>query len=151
MHSQGSNRNQLARSLVILIAAAGGSYWAGTQTSHWWEQDTKALAVTPTAHFHKLDRFVISIPGEQYQHYVQLELAIKSNSAEFGEVLTQAEPLVRNGLMHLFSKKHYEELSQLQDLNGLQNEVKVLLADTLSRNGYPDQIDDVLFTRLVVQ
>jgi len=27
----------------------------------------------------------------------------------------------------------------------------VLLADTLQRNGYPNQIDEVLFTRLVVQ
>ncbi|ADN76501.1 flagellar basal body-associated protein FliL [Ferrimonas balearica DSM 9799] len=151
MHSQGSNRKQLTRSLVILAAVAGGSYWAGTQTAQWWQQDDQRTAMTPAAHFHKLDRFVISIPGEQYQHYVQLELAIKSESAEFSDVLTQAEPLVRNGLMHLFSKKHYEELSQLQDLNGLQNEVKVLLADTLQRNGYPNQIDEVLFTRLVVQ
>ncbi|MBY6185898.1 flagellar basal body-associated FliL family protein [Marinobacter hydrocarbonoclasticus] len=151
MQSQGSNRKQWGRSLILLAAVSGLSYWGGTQTADYWSKDSQAQTLLPTAHFHKLDRFVISVPGEQFQHYVQLELAIKSQSAQFGEVLEQAEPLVRNGLMHLFSKKQYEELSQLEDLNGLQNEVKVLLADTLSRNGYPDQIDDVLFTRLVVQ
>ncbi|MBY5991965.1 flagellar basal body-associated protein FliL [Ferrimonas balearica] len=151
MQPQGTNRRALSRSLVILMAASLASYWAGTQTAQWWQPEDAPSYVQGAAHFHKLDRFVISVPGEQYQHYVQLELAIKSPSDSFGEVLSDAEPLVRNALMHLFSKKQFEELSQLKDLNGLQDEVKTLLRETLTKNSYPSEIDEVLFTRLVVQ
>ncbi|SHH17447.1 flagellar basal body-associated FliL family protein [Ferrimonas marina] len=151
MNANGNLRPTFLRNSLVLILACLISYWGGTQTADYWQEQPTQGHLMDQAKFHTLERFVISVPGDKFQHYVQLELALKSRTSNFDVVLEEAEPLVRNALMHLFSNKTYEELSQLRDLGGLQNEVKQALSQTLAANRYTAELDEVLFTRLVVQ
>lgn len=103
------------------------------------------------AHFMKLDKFVISVDGEERTHYLMLELALKTNSASAHQDLIEFNPLVRNVLLKMFSKKSYEDLRQMNEIEELQLLVRNQLSQELLQNGYGYKIDDVLFTKMVIQ
>lgn len=103
------------------------------------------------AKFYPLDRFVISVPGENLPHYLLLELALKSSSKNVSSTLKEADPLVRNSLMKMFSRKHFNQLNDSNQLESLQQEALVLLSNVLTENNYEIELDEVLFTRLVIQ
>ncbi|WP_345332482.1 flagellar basal body-associated FliL family protein [Ferrimonas pelagia] len=144
-------RGNLVRNGIIISVACLVSFWGGIKLSPVLPEGSERAASNAQSRFHTMDRFVISVPGEQFQHYVQLELAIKSSTDGFEELLVEAEPLVQNSLMRLFTGKTYQQLSQLSDLDSLQNEVKLALTATFVENDYAMDFEDVLFTRLVVQ
>ncbi len=104
-----------------------------------------------SAKFYPLDRFVISVPGDKFPHYLLLELALKSSSADVSNTLSEADPLVRNSLMKMFSRKHFNQLNDSNQLEGLQLEALALLSDVLKENNYEIELDEVLFTRMVIQ
>ncbi len=104
-----------------------------------------------TAKFYPLDKFVISVPGDKYPHYLLLEMALKSRSVNVNATLTEADPLVRNSLMKMFSRKHFNELNNSDQLESLQKEALVLLSGVLAENDYPIELEEVLFTRMVIQ
>ena len=104
-----------------------------------------------SAKFYPLDRFVISVPGDKFPHYLLLELALKSRSANVTSTLSEADPLVRNSLMKMFSRKHFDQLNDSNQLEALQLEALALLSDVLKENKYEIELDEVLFTRMVIQ
>ncbi|MGI2258628.1 flagellar basal body-associated FliL family protein [Shewanella sp. GXUN23E] len=141
-----------AKTAVIALTCSGAAFYLGWQSPQLLgERFEHPKAATAAANFYPLERFIISVPGEEYQHYVLLELALKSSSANAKHLLSQADPLVRNSLMKMFAGKQVQELNQPDNLEQLQTEAKGLLTQVLKENQFAVQIDDVLFTRLVIQ
>lgn len=105
----------------------------------------------PVAKFYPLEKFVISIPGDKYPHYMLLEMSLKSYNPDMKTVLVEADPLIRNAMMKMFSRKTFEQLNHLDQLDGLQAEALILMVKVLSDNKLPSDIDEVLFTRMVIQ
>lgn len=103
------------------------------------------------AHFMNLDKFVITIDGEERPHYLMLELALKTSSAKAHEQLIEYKPLARNVLLKMFSQNTFEELRQMDEIERMQTEVLGKLRQAMALNGYVYQIDEVLFTKLVLQ
>ena len=103
------------------------------------------------AHFMNIDKFVITIDGEERTHYLMLELALKTNSSQAHEELIEFKPLTRNVLLKMFSQNTFEELRQMNEIDRLQSDVLVQLRNVLALNGYAYQIEEVLFTKLVLQ
>ncbi|MFT5788563.1 flagellar basal body protein FliL [Shewanella sp. Choline-02u-19] len=103
------------------------------------------------AKFYPLDKFVISIPGDEYPHYLLLEMAFKSRSNNAANTIKKADPVIKNSLMKMFSKKHFNELNNAQQLESLQKEAHILLSLVLAENDFAIELDDVLFTRMVIQ
>ncbi|MGR5065579.1 flagellar basal body-associated FliL family protein [Photobacterium sp. DNB22_13_2] len=103
------------------------------------------------AHFMNLDKFVITIDGEERTHYLMLELALKTNSAKAHDQLVEFKPLARNVLLKMFSQSTFEELRQMNEIDRLQTEVLGQLRQAMAVNGYAYQIEEALFTKLVLQ
>lgn len=103
------------------------------------------------AHFMNLDKFVISVDGEERTHYLMLELALKTNSLQAHDELIEFKPLARNVLLKMFSQSTYEDLRKMNEIDSLQQQVMGQLRQVLAINGYNHQIDEVLFTKLVLQ
>ncbi|PSW04769.1 hypothetical protein C9J01_27785 [Photobacterium rosenbergii] len=103
------------------------------------------------AHFMNLDKFVISVDGEERTHYLMLELALKTNSLQAHDELIEFKPLARNVLLKMFSQSTYEDLRKMNEIDSLQQQVMGQLRQVLAINGYNHQIEEVLFTKLVLQ
>ncbi|AJR07811.1 flagellar basal body protein FliL [Photobacterium gaetbulicola] len=103
------------------------------------------------AHFMNLDKFVITIDGEERTHYLMLELALKTNSSKAHDQLIEYKPLARNVLLKMFSQSTFEELRQMDDIDRLQKQVLGKLRQAMAINGYAYQIEEVLFTKVVLQ
>lgn len=102
-------------------------------------------------HFMSLDKFVISLNGEDRTHYLLLELDLKTSSTTAHEELIRFRPVVNNVLLKMFSQYSYEEMRSINDIDYMQKQVHLNLAKTLLENGFMYNIDDVLFTKLVLQ
>lgn len=105
--------------------------------------------VQPT--FHQLDKLVLSVKGQRQTHFVMLELAVKTRFPEQIQGIDDYMPVVRNSLLKLFSQKRYETLQQAQTIDALQDEVKQTLLAAFADTRFADHIDDVLFTKYVIQ
>ncbi|QDE30303.1 flagellar basal body-associated FliL family protein [Shewanella polaris] len=137
--------------LLILSAWTGGILWVGWQSPHWLEAllaEEKPVEVTK---FYPLNKFIISIPGDKSPHYLLLEIALKSNNPELQPVLNEADPLIRNSLMKMFSRKKFQDLNNNDQLESLQSEALVNIVSVLIEHKFPSDIDEVLFTRMVIQ
>ncbi|ABE56909.1 flagellar basal body-associated protein FliL [Shewanella denitrificans OS217] len=137
--------------LFLISAWTGGVLWADWQSPKWVEEFLAEEPVVPVAKFYPLDKFIISIPGDKYPHYLLLELALKSNNPKLKSVLDEADPLIRNSLMKMFSRKSFEQLNSTEQLDSLQNEALMHIVKVLVEHKFPSDIDEVLFTRMVIQ
>ncbi len=102
-------------------------------------------------HFMSLDKFVISLNGDERMHYLLLELDLKTANVRAHEDLKTFRPIVNNVLLKMFSQMSYEEVRASSDIEVLQRQVKSQLSTTLAQSGYSHSIEDVLFTKLVLQ
>ncbi|MGR5166944.1 flagellar basal body-associated FliL family protein [Vibrio astriarenae] len=137
---------------ALVVGAAGGTYYL---ISNNLPQGQSLFAGNGQSdnqvHFMPLDKFVISLNGEERMHYLLLELDLKTLSNHAHEDLLAYRPVVNNVLLKMFSQMSYEEMREMDDIEALQLQVKSQLTNTLQKNGYPHAISDVLFTKLVLQ
>ncbi|MCL1147712.1 flagellar basal body-associated FliL family protein [Shewanella marinintestina] len=137
---------------ALLLGWTAASFWLGAQSPQLLNKDLFATEKTPpTAQFYPLEKFVISIPGDEYPHYLLLEMAFKSRSANVAHTIEQADPVIRNSLMKMFSNKHFNELNNAKQFESLQTEAHNLLSVVLAKNDFAIELDEVLFTRMVIQ
>ncbi|BCV64787.1 flagellar basal body-associated FliL family protein [Shewanella carassii] len=148
----------MKRNLIIaalLILATAGGFFIGHNPPAFLGNllaPEKKLPPPPApARFYPLDKMVISIPGDEYPHYLLLELALKSRSDKAAEEIKAADPLIRNTMMRMFSAKEFKTLNKPQNLEALQLEAKEELAKVLSEDQFSLDIEEVLFTRMVIQ
>jgi flagellar FliL protein len=102
-------------------------------------------------HFLPLNKFVISLNGQERSHYLLLELDLKTSNLAAHEELIRFRPVVHNVLLKMFSQYSYEEMRSIDNIEYMQNQVHMKLSKTLFENGFMYKIDDVLFTKLVLQ
>lgn len=146
---------KITLAFFVLISWTAGALWIGINGVDWKLTELFAsepeVEPVPVAKFYPLEKFVISIPGDKYPHYMLLEMSLKSYNPDMKTVLVEADPLIRNAMMKMFSRKTFEQLNHLDQLDGLQAEALILMVKVLSDNKLPSDIDEVLFTRMVIQ
>ncbi|GIU37835.1 flagellar basal body-associated FliL family protein [Shewanella schlegeliana] len=151
MSSTKSNSKRIITALLV-VSWTAGIFWVGWQSPKLIGGPFEAKeAEVKSAQFYPLDKFVISIPGDEYPHYLLLELALKSRSQNVESTIKQADPVIKNSLMKMFSHKHFNELNNAQQFESLQKEAHGLLSTVLAENDFAIELDDVLFTRMVIQ
>ncbi|MGF1721800.1 flagellar basal body-associated FliL family protein [Vibrio kyushuensis] len=145
---------------LVLAGVTASALIAGTAfgTLHFINNDGNDVstifgssAKDTQTHFMSLDKFVISLNGEERTHYLLLELDLKTSSLTAHEELIRFRPVVNNVLLKMFSQYSYEEMRSINDIDYMQKQVQMNLAKTLLENGFMYNIDDVLFTKLVLQ
>ncbi|WP_153912489.1 flagellar basal body-associated FliL family protein [Shewanella sp. TC10] len=138
-------------SLVFLTWSAG-MFYVGWKSPEIIGEPFGAFEPAPkVAKFYPLEKFIFSVPGKDTSHYLLLEMALKTRSENADQTIREADPLIKNALMVMFAEKDYEQLQANNHLKLLQKEAQVLLATVLNENNFAIELDDVLFTRMVVQ
>ncbi|KJG31569.1 flagellar protein [Photobacterium angustum] len=145
-------------SIIVAVATFSATLWYSQQNTSTPNIDswiTKVFQSEPEATaqpaFHPLDKVVVSVKGERQTHYVMIELAVQTHYPERIKQIDSYMPLVRNALLKMFSKKKYEELQNQQSIDQLQQEVKQTLTAAFANTTIARDIDDVLFTKYVIQ
>jgi flagellar FliL protein len=148
-------KSSVVKSLAILCVFLGwtaGALWLGWQGPELTENYLKPKEEQASvAKYYPLEKFIMSIPGDKYPHYLLLEMTVKSHNPLLESVLLEADPVIRNSLMKMFSRKSFKELNNLDQLDSLQSEALVMIVKVLSENDFQSDIDEVLFTRMVIQ
>ena len=146
---------KLVLASVVTLALVAGSVFGTLALTDNKSLDTSSLFGSKKqdneTHFMSLDKFVISLNGEERTHYLLLELDLKTSSVAAHEELIRFRPVVNNVLLKMFSQYSYEEVRSINDIDYMQKQVRLNLAKTLLENGFMYNIDDVLFTKLVLQ
>ena len=67
---------------VIFIAVwSAATFYVGWQAPNFFgDMFKRETKITPVAKYYPLKRVVVTVPGEDYPHYLLLEMAIKSES-----------------------------------------------------------------------
>ncbi|GIU41540.1 flagellar basal body-associated FliL family protein [Shewanella algidipiscicola] len=148
-------KSSVVKSLAIICVFLGwtaGALWLGWQgpelTKPYLQPEEEPVKV---AKYYPLEKFIMSIPGDKYPHYMLLEMTVKSHNPLLESVLLEADPVIRNSLMKMFSRKTFQELNDRDQLESLQSEALVMIVKVLSENDFQSDIDEVLFTRMVLQ
>ncbi|MGL5990719.1 MAG: flagellar basal body-associated FliL family protein [Plesiomonas sp.] len=156
--SQGKKSNVILLVIIalLLLALLGGGGWG------YWHfvinkpepakpQEVVTVAVVKTPIFINLDRFVISIQGEDRLHYMMLELSLMSYSNRFETQVQEFMPLVRNTVVTELSHEDFTKLTAPDAVAVLQDKLLVALRSTIQKMTGENAIDKVLITKLVVQ
>lgn len=163
MFGQKSESNQKSKLplrllyLGLFFAWTAGIMILGSDNSGWIKKsffaEEAVLIEGSKNQYFPMERVIISINGdkEDLPHYLLLELSLKSGDSAIREVLHDADPLIRNTLMKMFSKKPYAELRDTDQIDALQQEALQKITKVLDEHEFPSQIDEVLFTRMVIQ
>lgn len=147
--------------IAIIVAVVGllgsGGWWFWQQ-----QQAAKLVAVTNTAAipatalvkkpvFLPLNKFVMSVPGEQRLHYLMLEITLMSYDRGQIELIEEFKPLVQNAVVSAVSQKGYDELiakDAMQSLETkLRDDIRIVMNEMAGSNG----IEKVLITKMVIQ
>ncbi|WP_413112647.1 flagellar basal body-associated protein FliL [Thaumasiovibrio sp. DFM-14] len=151
--------NKIGLSLVIAVAIAISIIGVTAFTTYSLLSGDQPVSISffggsdedNRVRFTNLDKFVISIDGAERTHFLMLEMSLKTSSEEAHDALYEFKPLARNVLLRMFSKKTYEELREIKNIELLEGRVHQELTMALVQNGYNHRIDEVLFTKMVVQ
>ena len=126
--------------------AAGADAGAGAGAG-----ETKLSILQGPAQFFPIDRFVFSINDTGESHLVLLDIALQSKSADAQEKLIGAEPLIKNELMKMFTKKSLDEIQAKNSVDQLQTEAFATINSALEANNFKIQLDNLIFTRMILQ
>ncbi|WP_115719430.1 flagellar basal body-associated FliL family protein [Gallaecimonas mangrovi] len=142
--------------LVLVLLAAGFGYCAYSGVINvkgmFTPAPAPAIQMSKKPIFHPLGKFVISIPGDDVQHYMMLELALVSHDPRMPKESDDLQPVIRNALMQYFSDRQYEDVrKEIQDIEKLQTALKKQLETSVKRFGYELALDQVLLTKVVIQ
>lgn len=120
------------------------SLWFSTQP------DKPTLSTKPL--FKPMEKFVITLEGEDGLHYLMLEVSLVSHDPRQLDVFTELMPVLRNAVVHLFSRRTNQQVNaDLRDLDKLQLQLTEKLRATIQNYGEEPALDDVLITKVVVQ
>ncbi|MGF1726641.1 flagellar basal body-associated FliL family protein [Photobacterium nomapromontoriensis] len=144
--------------IVAVIAVLGsGGWWFWQQ-----QQAAKVVAVAKTAAvpatalvkkpvFLPLNKFVVSVPGDQRLHYLMLEITLMSYDSAQIEMIEEFKPLVQNAVVSAVSQKNYDELTAKDAMSSLEVELRDDIRAVMNEMAGTNGIDKVLITKMVIQ
>lgn len=100
--------------------------------------------------FFAIEKIIVSLPGDEREHYFVLDLVLQANIDTDDKKLQQIDPMVRNSVVAHLSSMAFNELRALS-ITELQTKLEeVVLADFSSRH-VTQPFAHVLVSKLVVQ
>lgn len=106
---------------------------------------------TPELYLPLEPSFVVNFKGDEQQSYLQVGVTLMSHDPVVIEAAKNADPVIRNALVLLFSSQTSADLSDVQGKQKLQakalDAVRKILSDRLGRPG----VDALYFTSFVMQ
>ena len=106
---------------------------------------------TPELYLPLEPSFVVNFKSEEQQSYLQVGVTLMSHDPAAIDAAKNADPVIRNALVLLFSSQTSADLNDVQGKQKLQakalDAVRKILADRLGRPG----VDALYFTSFVMQ
>jgi len=145
--------------LLLLIVAVGGtlaflrfSPWTSGLFTHAAQASEPAKEVSKKPLFKPLEKFVISIDGDNGRRYLMLDMTLVTHSQDQLGGYDDYMPVIRNSLVQYFSLRNETQLNdELHHIDKLELDLQERLCSTLSNYGFKPAIDEVLITKYVVQ
>jgi flagellar protein FliL len=149
-----SRRMPLVIGVVALLALGGGGYlWQSQRTAH-APANAKAAAVdvSKTELYLPLEpAFVVNFRDDESLRYLQVGVTLMSHDPDAINVAKGADPVLRDGLVALFSNQKFSIISDAAGRQKLQEQalatVRKIVQARLGRPG----IDALYFTSFVMQ
>jgi flagellar FliL protein len=138
--------------LVALVLAAGaGAYVLGAGSAHGAQAAGKPAKKGPELYLPLEPAFVVNFRDDQSLRYLQVGVSLMSHEQAALDVAKDADPVIRDALVKLFSRQDYAILSDPAGKQKLQADalaaVRKIVGDRLGRPG----IDALYFTSFVMQ
>ena len=135
--------------IVLLGAGAGVAYFLlhGRPASH---DAAKPAAVLPPVFF-PLDSMTVNLQSDDGEHYLRIGLTLKLKDEKAQAALNERMPEIRSHVLLLLSGKRPEDLATVDGKRTLAKELRMAIDATVSAGEPPVHVDEVLFTKFVVQ
>ena len=139
---------------VVLLAGGGTAAFLLTKPS---AAEKQAAAAEAAKHVEPIyvaldPPFVVNFESGGLVRFLQVSAQVMTQDAPTAELLKRHDPVIRNGLLMLFSGQSYTTISTTAGKEQLRKsalaEVRRIVA---TQEGKPEQIKDVYFTSFVMQ
>lgn len=145
--------------LLLIVIMIGGTFaflryspWTANLFAGGTHQEEPAKEVSKKPLFKPLEKFVISVDGDNVRRYLMLEMTLVTHSQDQLGGYDDYMPVIRNSLVQYFSQRNETELNdELHHIDKLELDLQTRLSTTLSNYGFQPAIDEVLITKYVVQ
>ncbi|MGB3269135.1 MAG: flagellar basal body-associated FliL family protein [Rhodanobacter sp.] len=137
--------------IVVLLAAlaGGGYYWHSHRAAA--DSEAKTTANKPEIFLAMDPPFVVTLRDGDALRYLQVGVTLMAHDQAAIGVAKDVDPILRDGLVSLFSSQKFETVSETAGREKLQAdalaEVRKVVAKRLGRPG----IDALYFTSFVIQ
>jgi flagellar protein FliL len=152
--AQGRSRKPLViGALVALVAlGAGGYFWQSHRAGHAANGKTAAVNPSKVELYLPLDpAFVVNFSDNDSLRYLQVGITLMSHDPEAINVAKAADPVIRDGLVALFSNQDFSIISDAAGRQKLQQQALATVRKVVqARLGRPG-IDALYFTSFVMQ
>jgi flagellar FliL protein len=137
---------------VVLLAVAGGAAWFLMRPSHAEKEAAEAAKHVEPIYVALDPPFVVNFESGGLVRFLQVTVQVMTEDAATAELLKKHDPVIRNGLLMLFSGQSYATISTKAGKEQLRKsalaEVRRLI---VSQRGKGDSVKDLYFTSFVMQ
>lgn len=95
--------------------------------------------------------FTVNIPGDQGQHYVDINIAVLSYDRDAHTLLRQYRPLLRNKVLTVIGNRRFEELLTREGRQKLLDDIRSGMDDVFLREDRLVEIEALYFTKFLMQ
>jgi flagellar protein FliL len=100
--------------------------------------------------FHSVDKVIVSLPGEEREHYVVFDLVLQADVKTDKKKLEQVDPMVRNSALAHLSAQSFQAL-RAQPIDQLQAALEKAVLDEFENRSVVVPFSHVLISKMVVQ
>lgn len=137
--------------LVVLLAAGGAAaYFLVLKKPAGGQAEVKQEAPKPPV-FVTLDAFTVNLQQETGEQFLQVAMTVQVSDDKALEQIKLYMPQVRNRILLLLSSKKASEINTADGKKKLAEEVAAQIRLPFSKQGKPQDINNVFFTSFVIQ
>lgn len=95
--------------------------------------------------------FTVNIEGDNTEHYLTLGISVMSFDQGSYEAVQLYRPIIRDSLLIMLSDANFEELLSPEGKEALRVKVKETIVEVLDDNQQLSDVEDVYFTKFLMQ
>lgn len=114
--------------------------------------EVEAKPVVKEPYYTEFDpSFTVNIPGDEGQHYVDINIAVLSYDRDAHTLLRQYRPVLRNKILSVIGNRRFEELLAREGRERLLVDVRSGIDDVFLREDRLVDIEALYFTKFLMQ
>ena len=137
--------------LVVLLAAGGGAsyFLLGKKAPAGAAEAKHEKPKAPV--FANLYPFTVNLQQEAGEQFLQVAITVQVTDEKAMEEVKLYMPQVRNRILLLLSSKKASEINTADGKKKLADEIAAQIRTPFSKQGKPQEVDNVFFTSFVIQ